>query len=298
MYELGPVVPIPPPFQSSGEINFLLLREYLAWLSANGVKSIMTTAGTSQFNLLSQDEIRSFNKVCSEFSGYVILGLPPLNTKSLLQEIEWYNKLDSENIILMALYPDRYYADEHIIKYFYNAADFSKFPVFIHGMFMRRGAGGMYDYEKSLVSRLASHKNIVGMKEECSNFELGYTLCKNIPQNFIKVVAGKSARRFSLLKHAYAQSYLAGLGNLFPRLELDLFNSAQSSSAHFEIFLKYEDLLFETFMKIGWHKALRCGLGYMYGGFSHCRNPFPYCSQEEKEQIRKVINIIELRKLG
>ena len=40
----------------------------------------MTTAGTSQFNLLTTNEIHELNACISDFEGLKILGIPPVST--------------------------------------------------------------------------------------------------------------------------------------------------------------------------------------------------------------------------
>ena len=54
----GPVVPIPTPFTKDEDVDYRSLRSYVKFLINNGIKNIMTTIGTSRFNLLSQDEIK------------------------------------------------------------------------------------------------------------------------------------------------------------------------------------------------------------------------------------------------
>ena len=76
----GPVFPIPPDYTDDGEDLELSTTEfYLKYLFECGAKYIMTTAGTSQYNLLSRDEIRRFNMslVKSEFEQ-IILGIQQL----------------------------------------------------------------------------------------------------------------------------------------------------------------------------------------------------------------------------
>ena len=54
----GPVVPIPPSYTSEGKLDLDETCRYVRFLYKNGIKVIMTTVGTSQFNLLTRKEIR------------------------------------------------------------------------------------------------------------------------------------------------------------------------------------------------------------------------------------------------
>ena len=163
----GPVYAIPSSFNSAEELDTEQTTKYLAFLQENGAKTIMTTAGTSQFNLLTSEEVRIFNKTCANnFDGVSILGLPPLSEKLLHKEINWVNENipESSKVCIMLLWPDRYYNDKDIKEFFCEAAHLSKVPVLIHGMFMRNGTGGTYNFSASLVNELAKHENIIGLK--------------------------------------------------------------------------------------------------------------------------------------
>ena len=56
-YQIGQnvVLPIPPSYHKDGTLDRTQTSKYVQWLEKSGVKCIMTTAGTSQFNLLKKD---------------------------------------------------------------------------------------------------------------------------------------------------------------------------------------------------------------------------------------------------
>jgi len=124
-----PVVPIPVPFNESQDLNISELSRYLDFLAKEGVSYIMTTAGTSHFNLLSLKQIETLNEVCcAQFPSKCILGLPPANKIDTLAGIRM---LESKKCNILILYPDRYYDDQTVVNYFYDIADVSKNPIMI-----------------------------------------------------------------------------------------------------------------------------------------------------------------------
>jgi dihydrodipicolinate synthase/N-acetylneuraminate lyase len=289
------VVPIPPSYSSGGELDLDNTRRYLDFLHKGGVQVIMTTAGTSQFNLLSAEEIRSLNQICGEhFPGFAILGLPPLADAHGIEEIDFYNGLNLKNAALMALYPERHYGGDEMVRSFHAQADASSYPLFFHGMFMRGGTGGIFDYTAELVNELAQHKNIVGMKEECTTLAAGFSLCSGIENSdFITIVAGGSKRRFMHLGAAGAHTFLAGLENLFPGLDAQFLKAYQAGdlqacNAHLQ---KFETPFFKVFMRLGWHAALRAGLEIL-GYSSGSRMPFPRLKDDDLDAVRGVIKKI------
>lgn len=291
----GPVIPIPPSYSESG-LCYNEIEKYINWLVDRDVKIVMTTSGTSQFNLMNNQEIRSFNIFCAcQFPHNKIIGIQPVSLQEVLCEIKYYNQHISmlDNTYLMLFFPERYYGQEHVVDFFHEVADVSKVPVFIHGMSMRSGTGGLYDFNANLVNSISKHSNIIGMKEECSSFELAYDLCRNSDPDFLKIVSGKSARRFTLLRAAGAHTYLAGLGNIFPKLDQTIFNWFKIDKNPFKMLKEFEDPFFDVFMKIGWHKALRECLKQEGLCCSNNRKPFPDCTQRESETIMAVVESIK-----
>ena len=54
----GPVVPLPIPFNTAQDVDYDVLLSYVGFLRKKGIKNVMTTVGTSRFNLLSMEKIR------------------------------------------------------------------------------------------------------------------------------------------------------------------------------------------------------------------------------------------------
>ena len=272
----GPVVPIPTFYDKNLNLNFNTLKKYIEFLEGSGINILMSTAGTSQFNLLSLQEIRSFNvNIASYGRRSKILGIPALNEKETINEINYYNSMfaGDESIALMLLYPDRLYdsmiiKENSMVRFFNNVGSYSKFPLFIHGLPIKDGRGGSpYEITSNDIYKLSD--KYIGMKEESSTFDKGYELCLNtlngktiemveVKKDFIFIVAGKSQRRFLLLQSAGAQTFLAGLGNVYPHLDImffefmsrGIYNQAQK-------ILKIENEFFKYMMRNGWHPSLR-----------------------------------------
>ena len=74
MAKRRPVIAIPPSYDKSENLETDSTKSYLNYLKENGAECVMTTAGTSQFNLLSTEEVHALNKAVSSFEGQKILG--------------------------------------------------------------------------------------------------------------------------------------------------------------------------------------------------------------------------------
>ena len=87
-----PVVAIPPSYNQDGSLELDSTAKYLNYLKSRNATCVMSTAGTSQFNFMGQDEIHNFNRCLSEsFEGSKILGIPAVNTGSACDLLKMLN---------------------------------------------------------------------------------------------------------------------------------------------------------------------------------------------------------------
>lgn len=279
-----PVYAIPPSFKDD-ELDINSTCNYLKYLEKNGATRVLTTAGTSQFNLLSLNEIYYLNKcLVDNFSKEKILGLPALSLKHLIEEIYKLNDLNSTNTKILILFPERYYNDNQIIDFFKQVCNISKYPVYLHGNPLRKGSGGTYEYSNNLLKSLSKIDKFHGIKEEYSSLDLSIKNIQNL--NLDIIVAGGSMRRFWTLNPFGATSFLTGIGNFNPKYSeefYDLFLNKKYDEC-LNIIQNVETPLFKVFMEIGWHAAMRESLKEIKFILEN-RNPFIIINKRDKSKI-------------
>jgi dihydrodipicolinate synthase/N-acetylneuraminate lyase len=284
----SPAYPIPPSFKNKN-LELGSTQKYLTYLKDKGAKTVMTTAGTSQFNLLSIEEIREFNKVISTFEGNKILGLPSLSNLHLKNEIKLLNAQNLSNAYILILFPERYYNDEQIILFFKEICNYSDYPILVHGNILKKGFGGNYEYSKPLLESLKNINGFMGMKEEAST--LMHSI-KNIPDKLEVIVAGGSMRRFWSLEPHGATTFLSGVGSFNPEYEEQFYTDYHNNPLNAKnIMNKIETPLFNTFMEIGWHASMREALHQM-GFMLDNRDPFIILPPSKKKLITQALNKI------
>jgi dihydrodipicolinate synthase/N-acetylneuraminate lyase len=284
----SPVFPIVPAYDRAQEMNGV--SSYIEFLQDEAVEIIMTTAGTTQFNLLCNEEVCTLNCSCNTlFEKKKIMGLKAEGF--VKEEIKLYNAKDFKNTALMFMYPERYYSDETIVEYFHELADLSNYPVFIHCLSFKHGRGGTYCYTAELINKICKHKNIVGIKEETPDLMQAYNICRNINKDNCEIiVAGGSQRRYRLLGDAGAQSFLAGIGSIYPEEDIAFLNSCVTG---YPLNSKAEGKLFDVFFRIGWHPSLRYALKKKGLISEYDRMPFYQLTENEKREIDTVLEAIE-----
>jgi dihydrodipicolinate synthase/N-acetylneuraminate lyase len=284
------VTPIPPDFDKNENLFLESTNTYVDFLIAEGVQTVMTTAGTSQFGLMSLDEIHSFNAVVAKSSASKkIIGMPPLSQVQAKEFARFaQKKYLNESCFLMALYPDRWYDNETIVSYFSEIGGECENPLYIHCMKMRAGKGGSWDFTGDSLRPLSDNGVVIGIKEEHSSLKDSYDFVSSLDSSLDVIVAGGSMRRHQFLRSAGANSFLSGLGNLFPKIEQQYMGGANVDEA-----LCLETMLFNVFMKNGWHKSLREALRQRELTCLFDRKPWPKVTEEESEEIKNVLSKIE-----
>lgn len=281
----SPVYPIPPSFDNQEELDLESTERYIHFLTNEGAKILMTTAGTSQFNLMSLRELRKLNELVGKGEYTKILGLPAISYHDLKDELEYLNKQNYENCSVIVIFPERYYNDEQVYGFFKKVCEISNYPILAHGNPIQRGNGGVKDYDNILLKKLSTLEKFIGIKEESSSLEFASKNLKDLDLEII--VAGGSMKRFWFLQPFGATTYLTGVGSFNPRIEEDFYSnfSNQKFQESKTIMENYETPLFETFMSVGWHASMRESLIEMgYIKFNRC--PFVEISIEDKEKIK------------
>lgn len=289
------VYPIPPRFDKDDNLD--VIHRYLSWLHDRGARVVMTTAGTSRFNLLHENEIAGLNTMVNQFEGTSILGMPVLSSKHLKRFIVKTSVTGKpiEPDAILVTYPDRYYSDDDIVSFFNYVAELSPWPVMFHGMFMRNGKGGLYQYSVELCDKIKRHRNIVGMKEESLDLNRAYEISKLASDDFTVIPAGGSCRRYILCAAAGAQTFLGGIGNIFPIIEESFF--LYMKEKRFELAYRiveiFEDPFMEIAKEIGWHKFLQESLQITGLMKSYNRLPFSKVTMSESNKVRIILELIQ-----
>lgn len=288
------VVAIPPSYDSEQELELESTVEYMKYLYDNGARTVMTTAGTSQFNFLSFKEIYMLNSTISDgFEGKCILGIPGVSTSEACKYVhyakEGYSGPDSH---LMVLYPDRFYDNKSVVDYVSKISDKWGKPIYLHTPQMRKGTGGNWNYTAEVINELYDKGKLIGIKEEHSDLSASYNFVAALNKNIDVIVAGGSMRRFNYLQSAGANAFLSGIGNLFPSLENRFLNPDECSQP----LLQLETKLFNTFLKYGWHPSLRVALKLLGLTCFNNRNPWPELSSDAESEIMNTIK--ELKDAG
>jgi len=299
---IGPVYPMVTPFTSDEAIDEPGVGRYLDHLIDRGASCVLVTAGTSRFNLLDHDEVNRLNVVTVKAAAgrcRVIAATPMIGSFRQIEASAQF-AADAGADAVMVLYTERYYGDEPVVAFFSTLADRCRAPVMIHANPMRNALGidgGARDYTIGLVKRLADHANIVGIKEECSSKHRAYEVIRGSSGKILNIPAGGSMRKYLLDAHVGAQTYLTGVGNVFPEIEETFFRCVKSGDwPRAEAIVRdFEDPVFEAFFRIGWHTALKSALAQIGVMEPYERRPLTPPTDVQVGEIRRVVEELKTK---
>lgn len=260
----GPVFPILTPFNEDGSVDYDGLDKYVNFLIDNGAKNLMVTVGTSRFELLNHEEIMQVNKTVAEASkGRAITMVADPLVGSTQDSIDFANKASdfgADAIILY--YNERHYGDDSVYKFFEDVANNTDSAIIIHEMAMRSGYGGMgpsTQYSIDLLGRLLKIDNIIGMKEECGEVGYAYNIIRRF-SNDAAIICGRGGMRNYLTTSQYgSKSYLVGIGNFNPKIEIEFYDHIQSGRLDEakDIVFNKEEAFLNYGARWGWHPCLK-----------------------------------------
>jgi 4-hydroxy-tetrahydrodipicolinate synthase len=258
----GPVAPIPTPFKPGDHaVDHAALERYVDWLVGQGVPVILTTVGTSRFNLLTTEEMLAVNETVARTVGdralSIVAGPLDGSTRENVRFAQHAAKVGAGAFI--AMFPERFYGEEPIYEFFKTVSEEAGIGVMIHEMAMRNGlAGGPVQYSLELLDRLTDLPGIVGMKEECCDAEYSYRIIRRVSHK-TGLIGWGSMRRFLRDHHAGSRAALMSIGNFLPKIELAM-HAAVAERRYDEaerLVREYEDDFFALAVQLGWHRALK-----------------------------------------
>jgi len=266
---IGPVIPLPLSFNSNGSLDLIGFKTYVEFLFSSGINNVMTTVGTSRFNILDFEEVKSVNKIVAEqaqkHQSISIVANPLTGSTQHAIEFATHSKQIGADFFLL-YFPERHYGDDNTYKFFNSVAESVDIPILIHEMPRRNGlGGGTVQYSLELLERLFEIDNIVGLKEEALDKDYSNAIVEKFNEKAIIIGAGGGMSRYLFRDFERgAASYLGGIGNFFPKVELDFFESIHSADKSLaeHIVNNIELPYFDAVVPFGWHPSLKVALSY------------------------------------
>lgn len=294
----GPVIPLPTPFNDDETVDYNGLADYVKFLSDAGIPSVMSTVGTSRYNLLSWDEMRQMNRVVAQNTGASTQSIVTSPTTGGIQSMIAFG-IHAESCgadYYLVYFPERHYGEDNTYDYFKALCDALSIRILIHEMPMRNGIGpGQQQYSLNLLERLFKLDNIVGVKEEALDAEYSNSILDRFADDHLMIGAGGGMSRYLGRDHERgSHAFLGGIGNFEPQVELD-FYAAITGGDRGEaerIVNEIEKPYFDAVVPMGWHPTLKSALWQKGLMQANERRPMVQLSDEDHARVKTIMTTL------
>lgn len=209
----GAYVTLITPFMENGDIDTACIRKLVSFQIENGVRGICPMGVTGETAALTDDEkLKVIELVVQEVNGRVQV-IPDVGTECytrtlrLAKECE---KMGVDAIIVFTPYLDLPTVPG-LYKYYHDIADSLNTPMLLHNVPGRTNV----DMSPELISRLADHQNIIGIKDGNTNLEhVSETVMLTKGKDF-SVLTGKDTLGYPLLRLG-GHGHISVAANLIP----------------------------------------------------------------------------------
>lgn len=291
----GPVIPVPTAFNRDETVDYDGLTKYVKFLSDNNIPAVMTTVGTSRYNLLSWDEMLKVNEALVKGAGEHTQTIVANPTTGGLKNTIAFGK-HAEEIgadYFLVYFPERHYGEENTFDYFRELCSHLTIKILIHEMPMRNGlGGGTVQYSPELLERLFQLENIVGVKEEALDPEYSNMLLERFADDILVIGAGGGMSRYLYRDFDRgAKAFLGGIGGFIPSMELEFYKAITGGDKEKarEIVENIELKYFEKVVPLGWHPSLKVALSLRGLMQPYERRPMKIYNREEVDAMTEIM---------
>jgi 4-hydroxy-tetrahydrodipicolinate synthase len=280
----GTGVALVTPFNNDQSVDYAGLKKLLEHTADNGVNYWVVMGTTGESVTMSKAEKKEVLKFIQDNNPKklpIVYGIGGNNTAELLETIK---NTDFQNIdAILSVSP--YYnkpSQEGIYQHYVKIADASPVPVILYNVPGRTGS----NIQAKTTLRLASHKNIIAVKEASGDLVQCMEIAKAMPADFL-LISGDDLITTPMISIG-AKGVISVLANAFPKPFTEMVNTALkadyvASSKKLYTFLEINPLMYQESNPVGVKTALEI-LGVCKG---NVRLPLVAASAQLKEQIEK-----------
>lgn len=262
----GTGVALVTPFNEDLSIDFPALEKIINHVINGGADFLVVLGTTGETSLLSKEEKDLIVKFTREINGGrvpMVLGYGGIDTRNL---IEGFKTLDTENFEALLTVTPFYVkpSQKGLLTHYRAIADASPLPVILYNVPGRTGV----NMEASTTLELASHHNIMGVKEASGKLFQSEEILMRRPQDFI-LYSGEDALTFHLMNLG-ADGVISVVANAFPK-EMKQITECISANAH-PVCVRDTHLSLKILTKYIFADGNPCGIKYVLSNMGLCKN--------------------------
>src|SRR4249919_3241964 len=184
------------PFTTSGAVDEPAVRRLAKRQVDAGIHFLVPCGTTGETPTLSPDERRRIVEICVDEArgrALVLAGAGGYDTREIAHAAKEMQKAGANGLLSVTPYYNRP-TPEGLYEHYKAIADSTPLPIIVYNVPGRTGC----NVDPATLSRLATIKNIVGVKEASGNVTQMAEICARVPEDFI-VLSGDDALTLPLM---------------------------------------------------------------------------------------------------
>lgn len=230
----GPIVAMTTHFTEDDRVDVEAMQRLTQFYVDQGIKTVIADGSTGEFASLSEAERRLVIKtVCETAAGRmtVIAGTACPGTKLTIELTNYAEEAGADGVMITPPYYG-FGGFAGLKKHYADIAAATKLGIVVYfsGAVMHTVTNILNKPELMLELVEAAQGHISGFKDASGNFHFYRTVCKMLKDKV--AVMGSNGMSYYLYAHQFGgPCFLTGLGNIWPKVELE-FDAALQSGDH------------------------------------------------------------------
>jgi 4-hydroxy-tetrahydrodipicolinate synthase len=218
----GSLVALVTPMTESGDVDHVAFGRLLDWHAREGTDGIVVCGTTGESPTVSATEAAELLQIAVQRIGGripVIAGTGGNSTAEAVERTRAACELGVDGVLIVTPYYNRP-PQEGLYRHFHMVADAASVPLLLYNVPSRTAC----DLLPATVERLASHPQIIGIKDATGSIERGMEILRRCGDDFL-LLSGDDASCRELIA-AGAQGVITVTGNVAPRLMREMVDLA------------------------------------------------------------------------
>ena len=282
----GPILTLPTPFTAGFKVDYQGVRNMIRLGLANGVGVYELTAGNSQYNMLTFDEIKQLTRAVVEAvagRGIVIAATGPWWTGQAVDYTRYAESVGADAVQVL-LPPDG--SDDGYMEHFRKIAAATRIAIVLQG-----------NMAPALIERFIQIPSIVSMKEDGTE-DYYVQIVKKFGRR-LAIFCGGQKRRYLFGQPFGSPAYFSFFITFAPEIAVRFYEAVKKNDleAARAIVERYEKPVFDLCSAgpCGFHAYWRAFLEHFGVAKHYVRPPADSCSDEDMRRVAALCERLGLK---
>ena len=271
------------PFLQNGEVDYSNLEKFTNHLIVSGVDYLVALGTTGENPTLTDEEKHRIVRTIVQANQNrvpVVVGMGGPCTQNIIQHFKTFDFSGVSAILSVTPYYNKP-TQTGLVEHYRALADLAPLPIILYNVGNRTGC----NMEADTTLKLATHKNIIAIKEASGIMNQIMYLVKYKPENFL-IISGDDAITLPLMAVG-ADGLISTVGNAFPAEMAQMIHLAQAGKFNDAAAIHYQMLdIIQACFKEGSPAGVKTFLALQNRIAPNLRLPLVKVSKEHQECIK------------